>query len=436
MKVFLMDLKDGEGCLMDLARRAQDVGHEVKYWTPEQHPVGRGLVDRVREWRPAVEWADLIVPCGNCDYPKGFEEVFGEGLPIFGANPRAAELELDRGLGQKVLKECGIETLPYQVVSSPEEGIRLIAETDKAYVMKPWGGDANKAMTCVASSPEDAIYILEKWDKEGLFKGELMLQEKAEGVEIGVSAFFGPGGWNRAIEESFEHKKLMVGELGPNTGEMGTVIRHVNKSLLFDKILEPLTDHLHYLRYVGDCSVNCIVDRKGTPWPLEFTMRLGWPDFCIRQALIQGDPVEWMLDLLYGRDTLRVSSEIAVGVLIAHGDFPREDDPPKEWGGFPIRGIDEETYSNVHYQQVADGEFPMLVEGRVKRAKGLVTAGQYVMVVTGTGETVSEAQKAAYRVVEKVRWPSAVMYRTDIADRLRGELPELHEHGYAVGMEY
>jgi len=103
-------------------------------------------------------------------------------------------------------------------------------------------------MTHVAKDANDALFTLKRWQREGLFKGQLMMQELVEGVEIGISGWFGPEGWLSAIEESFEHKKFLTGDLGENTGEMGTVIRHVQKSKLFDVVLKPL---LSIFTFVG-----------------------------------------------------------------------------------------------------------------------------------------------------------------------------------------
>lgn len=165
-------------------------------------------------------------------------------------------------------------------------------------------------------------------------------------------------------------------------------------------------------------------------------MRLGWPDFCIRQAVIQGDPVKWMLDLLSGQDTLRVSTKIAVGVLLAHGDFPKCKDPDKCWSGFPIGGVTGENYSNLSFQQVYDGSAPFLRNGKLRDIKTYLTSGSYVMVVSGVGGNVRTAADEAYSVVKSIRWPSNIMYRTDIGDRLRRELPRLQALGFAEGMEY
>jgi phosphoribosylamine---glycine ligase len=428
MRLFLMD-NDGDGVGVNLAVRAQDAGHSVRYWTPSKSgPYGKGILDRTSDWEPQMDWAELIVLTGNAKYGGPLAEYFGMGYPIFGSNARSAELELDREVGQKVLKDHGIRTLPYRTVDSLDSAIQLVADTSAAYAIKPWGGESDKAMTCVAKDADEAIFMLTKWKEQGL-KGQLMLQEKVEGVEIGISGFFGPGGWNKAIEESFEHKKFLNDDLGCNTGEMGTVIRHVSTSKLFDKLLKPLTDYLHECNYVGDCSVNCMIDESGVPWPMEFTMRLGWPDFNIRQALIKSDPVEWMADLVHGDDTLDVSTDVAVGVVLTHGDFPTSHDPGGTWEGYPIKGAGNE---GVHLQQVMRG----LVQTATGRESELLTAGNYLMVCTGTGKTIRQAKDNAYDVAWGISLPSNLMFRTDIGDRLKRDLPKLHQHGYAEGMEF
>jgi len=446
MKVFLMD-NAGEASGLDLAVRAFNADHDVRYWLPpfagtgDSRPYGDGMIGKVKEWQPSMEWADLVILTGNANFMPDLVPYFGKGYPIFGCNLKAAELECNRELGQQVLQDSGVETIPYKVVSSPEEAIELIIKTRQPYAMKPWGGEADKAMTYVSSTVDDAIFTVLRWKKEGKFKGQLMMQEKTEGVEVGISGMFGPAGWCRMLEESFEHKKFLNDNLGENTGEMGTVIRHVPRSKLFDDILDPISDYLHQINYVGDCNVNCIVDKKGNAWPLEFTMRLGWPDFCIRQALLRGDPVEWMKDLLEGKDTFRPSSDIAVGVCLVHGDFPRGGDSrPKDplgtWEGYPIYGVSERVEKNIHWQEAMMGKMPMLVGDKVENVSEICTAGNFPCVVTGTGETVREAANAAYEVAWGLSIPSNLMFRTDIGASLEVNLKRLQKHGYCIGMRY
>jgi phosphoribosylamine---glycine ligase len=423
---------DAEAVGIDIALRGHAAGHAVRYWTPPKSGRwGEGMLSIVEDWEEHMDWADLIILTGNSKYEERLAPYFGKGYPIFGTNSRAAELELDRAAGQRILKEHGIDILPFHTVDSINDALAYIRRNRKAFAIKPWGGTSDKAMTCVARDADEAIFMLERWKAQGL-KGQLMLQEKVDGVEIGVSAFFGPGGWSKYIEESFEHKRFLNDDLGCNTGEMGTVIRHVTKSKLFDEILNPLTDYLHECNYVGDCSVNCIVDEEGNPWPLEFTMRLGWPDFCIRQAVVVGDPLEWMLDLVRGRDTFDAYEDVAVGVLITHGDFPTGKDPKEKWDGFPISGVTKKNLQNIHFQMVREGAYPT-TEGQ---KTGILTAGNYLMVVTGTGETVQQAQDRAYDIAWKIKMPSNIMFRTDIGDRLEKDLLKLRRLGYAKGMVF
>ena len=448
MRVFIMD-NAGEGTGLDIALRAQDADHEVRMWLPPflgsglPRPYGDGMIEKPKEWRPSMDWAELIILTGNTVFMSELAEYFGKGYPIFGSNPKATLLETERELGQQVLEQAGVETIPYTVVTSPEEAIELIIKTGKAYAMKPWGGEADKHMTYVASTADDAIFTLLRWRKEGKFKGRLMMQERVDGVEVGISGMFGPGGWCRALEESFEHKKFLNDDLGENTGEMGTVIRHVVRSKLFEAVLEPVGDYLHSVNYVGDCSVNCIVDKKGAAWPLEFTMRLGWPDFCIRQAVVLKDPVVWMAELIAGGDQLRVSMDVAVGVVMTHGDFPRggpSDSRPKDtldtWVGYPIYGVSERVEKNIHWQQAKIGRTPMLINGQVESMPMPCTAGNYPLVVTGTGKTVRQAADAAYEIAWGLKMPSNTMFRTDIGARLEVELKMLQKHDYVEGLKY
>lgn len=436
-----MDIEGG-GFLTNLGMRALEWGHEVRLWMPprkgtsEARPFGDGILDKLTRWEPSMDWADLIVVSGNNAYATLLAPYFGKGFPIFGANAKGGELELDRGKGQELLAECGVKTIPYTVVKSPEEGIALIKQTGKAYAMKPWGGTEDCALTYVSRAPDDGIFTLDKWKREGLFKGQLMMQEKIDGIEMGIAGWFGPGGWSAAFEESFEHKKFLCDDLGANTGEMGTVIRHITSSKLADQLLDPITDYLHSINYVGDCSLNCMIDKTGKAWPMEFTTRLGWPDFNIRQEVILGDPVQWMKDLLDGRDTQEVSPLIAVGVVMAHGDFPHDKLDPAVHSDYPIYGITASNFQHLHFQQVKYGKGWLWKGGKLARPEMYLTAGVYVMVVSGAGKSVSAAAEAAYDVAWEIKWPSNVAFRTDIGRRLENELPTLQRQGYATGMKY
>lgn len=441
MRLLILEI-EGEGVGLDLALRAQTAGHAVQYWLPpgpggKELRFGEGMVERPKDWESLMDGADLVVLTGNSRYTERLEKYFEEGYPIFGANKRSAQLELDREFGQKVLAAHGVRILPYTVVDDLNAAIAHVVSTRRPIVIKPWGGEGDKSLTAVANTPEEAVFMLERWRDAGL-QSKLMLQEKVDGVEVGIAGWFSPAaGWLRMVEESWEHKRFMNDDLGQNTGEQGTVIRHVAESLLFDRVLAPLTNYLYSIQYTGDCSVNCMVDADGTPWPLEFTARLGWPDFTIRQELLDGDPIQWMKDLLDGKDSFDPRTDVAVGVVLTHGDYPVSKDPPANWDGFPISGMDELSWPHLHLQHARYGQEPWIdEEGILRHRRAVVTAGNYVMVTTGSGETVSEAAARATSLAFQVKFPSNKMFRTDISRKLEWELPFLQERGYAKGVRY
>ena len=437
MKVLVID-QDLVGLPFSFA--AKRAGHDVLLWqAPEKGKpslIGDGIVPKVADWKSKMNWADLIVMTDNSKYGAAIEPYFKKGFPIFGCNEKAAALELDREVGQKVLEDAGIECLPFETFTSYDKAIAYVKRTGKTYVSKPWGGNPDKSLSYVSKSPADMIYKLERWKSTQALKGKFLLQECIDGVEMAVGGWFGPGGWCEPLNENWEEKRLMNEGLGVNTGEMGTVMRYTKKSALFDDVLKPCTDALADLGYVGYVDMNCMVDDKGTPWPLEFTMRFGWPHFNLCMSLHKGDPVEWMAGLLEGRDLLRVRDDVCVGVVMAHGDYPYGNFTQEEVSGYPLTGVKPLTLDRLHLSSVMRAEAPVMVGSSVETRTTYCTAGEYVAVATGLGPSVEAAREACYDLAWSIEFPSNRMFRTDIGCRLEDGLKKLQRHGYAKGMRY
>lgn len=431
MKILVVDT---DRCGLPFTLRCIEAGHEVKLWMPKTR-IGEGMVERPATWQPHMAWADLIFITDNSKVIEAMEPYHRRGFPIFGPNKAGSELELDREAGQDCFAEHGIEVLGYKTFNNYDEAIRYVEKEGKPFVSKPWGGNPNKDLSYVPKTAEDLICRLRKWKTE-LPKAEFLLQEMVEGAEMAIGGWFGPGGWSQWLCESWEEKRLMAGGLGPNTGEMGTVVRYVKKSRLFEEVLKPVTETLERIKYVGYIDVNCLVDSGGVPWPLEFTCRPGWPLFNLQMALHKGDPARWMSDLLSGKDSLVCSEDICVGVVMAMGDFPWDNDPPEHVDGWPIRGLSKSTYPHLALSSVRLGTAPIAWKGKIVEAQVPVSAGSYVLVATGTGPSVEAARDSVYGICDEIYWPPHRIYRIDIGCRLEKDLPKLQAHGFARGMKY
>jgi phosphoribosylamine--glycine ligase len=424
---------DTFGDMLDLALRAKEVGHNITYYIDQTNPkyklVGKGLLPRTSciPDNSAAMRIDMIILADNIKYLDFFER-FKKDNPkaiIFGTNKQVARWEHDRMEGMEVLRRHGIECPPTRLCSGHDEAVAYVKKRDTRLVCKPCG-DAPKELSYVSRTPEDLIFMLDKWEKEGKLKDKFVLQDFIEGVEFAVGSYVGRDGFEGGFEENFEFKKLMAGDKGPSTGEMGTVMMITSHSKLASKVLKPLEQTLVYAGYNGDIDVNCIIDGFGKAWPLEFTSRFGYPALQIQTPLFPEDPVQWMYDLVkYGTTPKFVKDTISLGVALCMYPFPYESAPADMAQGSPIIGIEEVNTDHLHPYHMMSGKNTLWE-----------TAGQYAMVVTGTGQAVHRVNKKVLETIKSLIIPGDVLYRVDIGDKLKEALPKIQSHGFASKFVY
>ncbi len=265
-----------EGLISDIAWQVSKEGHHVKFFI-ENNPdkqIGDGFVEKTDNWEKEVDWADVIV----------FDDVLGQGALakklrdkgklVVGGSPYTDRLEDDRAYGQEELKKAGISIIPYQEFSSFDEAIKFVKANPAKYVIKPSGQAQNiKRLLFVGEEDDgmDVIQILEAYKKS--FNEEIkvfQLQRRVTGVEVAVGAFFNGKEFMYPINVNFEHKKLFPGNIGPSTGEMGTLMFFSVPNKLFNMTLKRMEAKLAEEQYVGYIDLNCIVNGNGI-YPLEFT---------------------------------------------------------------------------------------------------------------------------------------------------------------------
>ena len=435
--MFILSI-DPCGLTLDWCLRCVAAGHTVKLYTEgkKAEPIGQGLVDKVTNWKKYMDVADLIFSADNLKYMDELDVYIKKGYPVFGPGKKAAKLELDRMYGQDVIKEFGGAIIPSFPFKNYDAAISFIKENPKRYVSKPIGEEEDKSLSYVAKDEADMIGFLTKRKELGS-KASFILQEFKPGVEIAVTGIFGPAGWEPYWAEGFEHKKLMVDEKGPNTGEMGTVIRYTKYSKLANMLLKPMEKTLHEIGYVGMLDVNVIVDEKdGTPWPMEWTARPGYPMWNIMLSLQKGDPAQWILDCVHGKNTLDAEEKTCVGVVICNSDFPWAKKPLESYLDFPVI-TDGADMDHIHPCEIKLSKTMKMVDGEVvEDMPEWGTAGTYVCVCTGTGDTITEARDKAYKTLDKVKVGNDYGYRNDIGDKCEKYLKKLKKFGFCTGWKF
>jgi phosphoribosylamine--glycine ligase len=414
-----------ESLSADLAWQLKKEGHDVKMYCHGQgeKDVGLGFFDKVDEWEPLKDWADVII-FDDIGFGSKAEQLRGEGKFVVGGSPYTDKLELDREFGQSELNSVGVDILPSWNFNSFDEAIELVKRNPDRYVLKPSGkAQSEKELLFIGQEADgkDVLQVLEhykvNWSKK---IKEFQIQKFAEGVEIAVGAFFNGKDFMMPICVNFEHKRLFPGELGPSTGEMGTLLYWTKSNPVYERTLLRMRDKMVASKYVGYIDINCIVNSKGI-WPLEFTSRFGFPTISIQMEGITSEWGQVLFDLAHGYDTpLKSKKGYQVGVVVAIPPWPFEDEKAfrKYSEGATIlfrrQGLD-----GIHIGEVKNEEGDWHIAGN----------SGYALVVTGSGATVSDAIAKAYQNVSNIMIPN-MFYRSDIGQRWTHDSDKLLSWGY------
>ncbi len=427
MRVLIIDT---EQMGLDFALRCAAADHDVRLYRhmprkAVRYGEGFKTITLVDSWQPSMPWAreGLTVITGNYVLIHEMDRYREFGYSIFGPTAASARLEIDRMAGMEAMRAVGIAIPECHTFDGLASAYRFAKKEDRPFVFKPSGDEDNKAMTYVAKDQEDLVGWLGRQIEAGKAVKQCFLQEKVDVLaEIGVSGWMGPEGFlPDRWQVCFEHKKLMSGEIGPNTGEAGTICQYVEDDKLAETMLKPMEPILRTLGHTGDFAVGAIVDTSGNAYPLEFTARCGYPAWWIQTASHKGDPAKWMRDLLDGKDSLRVSYDAAIGVVVGIPRYPYNASPPEMVEGHPIQGY-EEHKSDLH------------LASAMMTKTGVQTTGEYVMVATALGKTISRSRERVYDTLKGVR-VADMIYRDDIGEKVIDWIPDLQKHGYALDLQ-
>ena len=439
MKVLIIDT-DNVG--LSFAWRCAIAGHTVRWFVKEKdanHPdTGRGFrgIEKIQNWVGSVMWADLVFCTSNDDYLPRLDAFKARGAKIFAPSVKSANLEVSREAGMRLMEKVGIETAPYKTFPNMKAAEAHVRKTEERYVFKTLGDNEDKSLTYVSKDPADLIEWMKRIrELKQEPKGPVMLQQFIKGIEFGVSRWLGQDGWVGQWNESFEHKKLMPSNYGPNTGEMGTIASFTKDSKIGEETLGKLELELMKLGHLGDTALGFIIAEDGKPYPTEWTCRPGWPIFNMMLAATEGDPVEWMANALKGKDTTSFKEDIGCCLVLAHGDFPYGNKPREEVTGVPIYGVTKNNKKYLHPQGVKIDIMTAMNDDKIVERPTWNTAGDYVMVITGFGKDVKQAAERAYKTADQLHVSNNVL-RDDVGEAMEKQLPELHKLGYATHFNY
>jgi phosphoribosylamine--glycine ligase len=420
MKILMIsDTGDGLGIAQHLVSQDNEVAVWIKNHDYDQS--GLGIVLRPKTWREKLAWADFVI----CDM-VGFghlEDVFRRmGKPYIACNPFLDQMELERDKGMQIFQKLGITTPETFAFGSTSEAKTAILGMDfgLGFVLKP-DGNIGTAKTLVIKDKEELAWAFGT-NKENT---SMIVQRIVEGVEVSTEGWFNGRDFLSPFNHTFEEKRFMEGNLGPNTGCMGNVVLARESNKLTKATVERLKPFLSKVGYRGPVDVNCIVNEQGA-FALEATARFGYDAI---EALVEGLK-EPFLDLLFEtsmgtKKTMNITEDAMIAVRLSVPPYPAEDVKQKDWGD-PIVGINVDNISHLFLCNVfADHEDNTF---KVAPADGLVLKATAHGGKKG-GDYTSFARDRVYRTLDNIKC-SNKQYRLDIGKRVNGDLAKLVSWGW------
>lgn len=411
------------GLIHDLALQTLQEGHAVRYaiLSRADKDVADGLLEKVDSWEEHKDWADLVV-FDDSDFGEAAEKLRREGKPAVGGTRYTDRLENDRDFGQSEMKAAGMTTLPSWDFTSFDEAAAFIRANPDRYVVKPSGRAQNEKVLSFVGQEEDGrdlLTLLERYKKGWSTKiKSFQVQKYVSGVEVAVGAFFNGTDFVLPAFVNFEHKRMFNDDIGPSTGEMGTLGFWSGENRLFRETLARMKDRIR--GYVGYIDINTIVNARGI-YPLEFTTRFGYPTINLQIEGVLSKWGDFLLALARGEPAeLRVKRGFQIAVVVAVPPFPFVDpDAFRKYSEDAVVLFKKEMREGVHPCDIklADGDW------RLAGNSG------YALVMTGSGPTVEDARREAYARVRNVIIPN-MFYRTDIGERWRRDGDLLQTWGY------
>lgn len=359
--------------------------------------------------------ADLVVVGPEDPLAAGLaDRLRAEGIATFGPSAAAAQLEGSKAFAKDFMERHGIPTAQHRAFDDVDAALAYVAERGGRCVVKADGLAAGKGVA-MCETPADAESALREIMQDRRF-GEagsrVVIEDWLEGEEASYYAI-SDGKNFVTLAAAQDHKRLLDGDEGENTGGMGTyspapVVDPQVEAKILERVVRPTIQGMaaEGHPFVGVLFVGLMVDAAGDPQVIEFNVRFGDPETQSLMVRMDGDLADLLDSAARGRldpDLELGWGDAAVCVVLASGGYPRSYST-----GYGIRGL----------AQAESAEGVVVFHAGTRRGAdgGFETAGGRVLGVTARGESVEVARDRAYAAVEAIDFEGA-HHRTDIAYR-------------------
>ena len=333
------------------------------------------------------------------------------GLKIFGPTREAAQLESSKNYAKRFMQRHRIPTASYETFSSADAAHRYIESHGAPIVIKADGLAAGKGVV-VAMSLADAHQAIDSMladNKLGEAGALVVIEEFLQGEEASFIVMV-DGEHILPLATSQDHKRLLDGDRGPNTGGMGAyspapIVTPALHARVMREVIRPTVQGMKSegVTYTGFLYAGLMIDQAGNAKVLEFNCRLGDPETQPIMMRLKSDLADLLEHAVNGAlDEIEADwdGRIALGVVIAAAGYPEAPRKGDVIGHLPQSGTDKVVFH----------------AGTALLNNQVVTNGGRVLCVTALGDSMKLAQQRAYAMAAEVRFDGMQM-RRDIGHR-------------------
>lgn len=357
------------------------------------------------------ENVDLVFVAPDNPLADGMvDELEAEGIRAFGPTKAAAQIEASKVFAKNLMKKYGIPTAGYEVFDNPQAALEYIKSKNEFPTVIKADGLAFGKGVIIAQSMSEAETAISSLMEDKIF-GEsgsrIVIEQYITGPEVSVLAFC-DGKTVKPMVSSMDFKRVFDGNIGPNTGGMGTISPNPYYTdeiaeICMEKIFAPTVRAMaEEGRPFKGCLYFGLMLTDDGPKVIEYNSRFGDPETQVVMPRLKTDLVDIInavIDEKLDEIDIEWDNGAAACVVLASGGYPGKFEK-----GMIIKGLDKsggaEGVTVYHAgTKLSDGRF--------------LTSSGRVLGITVTATTVDEALEIAYAHIGKISF-NGMHFRTDI----------------------
>lgn len=374
-------------------------------------PIAADDIDRLADAADMLG-IDLVIVGPEVPLARGLaDRLRAEGRAVVGPSAAAARIESSKAFAKEVMAAAGVPTAASGTFTDLAEALAYVDRQSEPLVVKASGLAAGKGAVVCATRAEarDTVRAMLAGGQFGEAGHTVVIEAFLEGEEVSLLALT-DGTELALLPAAQDHKRLLEGDRGPNTGGMGAYspVSLATPALLERarrEVYEPVLAELRRrgTPFSGVLYAGLMVDRSGAPSVVEFNCRLGDPEAQVVLPLVSGGLTDafWRIARGTPPGKLQFDAGAAVTTVLAARGYP---DKPEKGAAITIPGELPAGVTVFHAGTTAD------------EAGVLRVAGGRVLAVTAVAPTFTAAQRASLGAAERIEFDGKI-FRRDIGWR-------------------